>query len=60
MKLRLILASAIALSGAALAKPAPVPSVAAPQLSQPLLEEMVRTLSSDEYEGRAPSTPGGE
>ncbi len=60
MKLRLILASAIALSGAALAKPAALPSIAPPQLSQPLLEEMVRTLSSDEFEGRAPSTPGGE
>ncbi len=60
MKLRMIVASVFVLSTAALAKPAPVPSVAAPLLSQPLLEEMVRTLSSDEFEGRAPSTPGGE
>ena len=56
----LIAASALMLSPAVLAKPAPVPQVGAPQISQPLLEEMVRTLSSDEFEGRAPSTPGGE
>ena len=60
MKLRLIVASVFVLSTAALAKPAQAPSVSAPQLSQPLLEEMVRTLSSDAFEGRAPSTPGGE
>jgi Zn-dependent M28 family amino/carboxypeptidase len=58
MKLRLILASALALSGAALAKPAAVPAVAVPPLSQTTLEEMVRTLSSDAFEGRAPSTEG--
>jgi Zn-dependent M28 family amino/carboxypeptidase len=51
-------ASLLALCAPLGAKPAPVPQVAAPQLSQPLMEEMVRTLSSDEYEGRAPSTPG--
>jgi Zn-dependent M28 family amino/carboxypeptidase len=44
----------------AFAKPAPVPQVAAPQISQPLMEEMVKTLSSDAFEGRAPSTPGEE
>jgi Zn-dependent M28 family amino/carboxypeptidase len=58
MKLRLILASSLALSGAALAKPAPIPAVAAPTLSQGTMDEMVRTLSSDTFEGRAPSTPG--
>ena len=58
MKLRLILASSLALSGAALAKPAPVAAVAAPTLSQSTMEEMVATLSSDKFEGRAPSTPG--
>ena len=58
MKLRLILASSLALSGAALAAPAKIPAVAAPVLSQATMEEMVRTLSSDKFEGRAPSTPG--
>jgi Zn-dependent M28 family amino/carboxypeptidase len=56
----LFAAAVLLCSGAAYVRAAPVPVVAPPQLSQPLLEEMVRTLSSDEYEGRAPSTPGGE
>jgi len=51
-------ASALVFSSAALAAPAKVPAVTAPTLSQSTLEEMVRTLSSDAFEGRAPSTPG--
>lgn len=58
MKFRLILATSLALSGAALAAPAKIPAVAAPVLSQTTMEEMVSTLSSDKFEGRAPSTPG--
>lgn len=52
------IALALALSAPALAKPLPVPSVTPVALSQPGLEEMVRTLSSDAFEGRAPSTAG--
>ena len=60
MKLRLTLlaASALAVSTAATAKPAPIPVVKPVPVSEQLLEEMVRTLASDEFEGRAPSTPG--
>ena len=62
MKLRLTLlaASALAVSTAATAKPAPIPVVKPVPVSEQLLEEMVRTLASDEFEGRAPSTPGEE
>ncbi len=62
MKHRLILlaASALALSVSApvLAKPAPIPNVTPVPVSEKTLEEMVRTLSSDAFEGRAPSTAG--
>ncbi len=50
----------VLMAASVLAKPAPVPAVAAPQLSQETLVEMTKTLSSDAFEGRAPSTPGGE
>lgn len=59
LRLTLLAASALAVSAApALAKPAPIPVVKPVPVSETTLEEMVRTLSSDEYEGRAPSTPG--
>lgn len=62
MKLRPLLLAALALPTAlpmvAQAKPAPVPQVQPVSLSQPLLEEMVRTLSSDAFEGRAPGSAG--
>lgn len=57
-RLSVIALSALFLSGTALARPAAVPSVAPVALSEPLLEEMVRTLASDAFEGRAPSTAG--
>ena len=60
MKLRLTLlaASALAVSAPAFAKPAPIPNVTPVPVSEKTLEEMVRTLSSDAFEGRAPSTAG--
>ncbi len=62
MKHRLILlaasALALAVSAPVLAKPAPIPDVTPVPVSEKTLEEMVRTLSSDEFEGRAPSTAG--
>jgi Zn-dependent M28 family amino/carboxypeptidase len=63
MKLRPLLLAALALPTALVptmlaAKPAPVPAVQPAALSQPALEEMVRTLSSDAFEGRAPGTAG--
>jgi Zn-dependent M28 family amino/carboxypeptidase len=60
MKLRTLLLASALLAAPVLAKTASVPQVAAPQISQPLMEEMVKTLSSDAFEGRAPSTPGEE
>ncbi|RJY09484.1 M28 family peptidase [Aurantiacibacter aquimixticola] len=39
---------------------ATVPAATDAPVSQPYLEEMVRTLSSDAFEGRMPGTPGGE
>ncbi len=58
LRLTLLAASALAVSTAATAKPAPIPVVKPVPVSEQLLEEMVRTLASDEFEGRAPSTPG--
>lgn len=60
MKPRTLLLATALLAAPVLAKPAPVPQVAAPQISQPLLAEIVKTLSSDEFEGRAPANPGEE
>jgi Zn-dependent M28 family amino/carboxypeptidase len=40
--------------------PAPVAENAAPQISIESMKEMTRTLSSDEFEGREPGTPGEE
>ena len=58
MKLRPLLLAALAVPTALHARPAPVPAVQPVPLSQPVLEEMVRTLSSDAFEGRAPGTAG--
>lgn len=58
LRLTLLAASALAVSTAAYAKPAPIPAVKPVPVSEKTLEEMVRTLASDEFEGRAPSTPG--
>ena len=55
-----LLAAALLFSVPAQAKPIPVPSVTPVAVSQTTLETMVRTLSSDEFEGRAPSTAGEE
>lgn len=46
------------LASPVLAASAPVPKITPVAVSQTTLEQMVRTLSSDEYEGRAPSTAG--
>ena len=53
-------AAALSLAAPALAKPAAIPSVTPVQVSQTTLETMVKTLSSNEFEGRAPSTAGEE
>ncbi len=53
-----MIALALALSAPLAAKPLPVPNVTPVAIEQQGLEEMVRTLSSDAYEGRAPSTAG--
>ncbi len=55
-----IIAAVLACASPALAKPAPVPSVTPVQVSQITLETMVAKLSSDEFEGRGPSTAGEE
>jgi Zn-dependent M28 family amino/carboxypeptidase len=60
MKLRALLLATLAIPVAAQAKPAPVPVVAPVALNQPALAEMVKTLSSDEFEGRSPGTAGEE
>src|SRR5690606_2085602 len=38
----------------------PAPSIASGQISEATLKEVTRTLSLDEFEGRAPGTPGEE
>jgi Zn-dependent M28 family amino/carboxypeptidase len=56
-----VLASIAALGLSACATTAPPPQAAAPVLpeaSVTILKDMVRELSSDAYEGRAPGTPG--
>lgn len=58
MKLRALLLAAIAIPAIAQAKPIPIPAVPPAALNQPALAEMVKTLSSDDYEGRAPGTAG--
>ena len=60
MKLRAVLLATLAIPAAAQAKPAAVPAVTPVALNQPALVEMVKTLSSDEFEGRAPGTAGEE
>lgn len=54
--LPLFATAALLLGGPVLAAPAPVPKITPVAVSQATLETMVRTLSSNEYEGRAPST----
>ncbi|MEY4239642.1 MAG: hypothetical protein RL339_2243 [Pseudomonadota bacterium] len=58
MKLRAVLLATLAIPAAAQAKPAPVPAVQPVALNQPALVEMVKALSSDEFEGRSPGTAG--
>lgn len=60
MKLRALLLAALAIPAAAQAKAPQVPVVQPVALNQPALAEMVKTLSSDEFEGRAPGTAGEE
>lgn len=58
MKLRALLLAALAIPAAAGAKSPPVPAVQPVALNQTALTEMVKTLSSDEFEGRSPGTAG--
>lgn len=60
MKLRALLLAALAIPAAAGAKSPPVPVVQPVALNQTALTEMVKTLSSDEFEGRSPGTAGEE
>jgi Zn-dependent M28 family amino/carboxypeptidase len=55
MTCRLFLPAALALVAASAAA-----QTAAPQISVDTLKEVVRTIASDEYEGRAPTTRGEE
>ncbi len=45
---------------AAQSAPAPAPAIAAPDISAANLAETVRTLASDQFQGRAPGTVGEE
>lgn len=58
MKLRALLLATLMIPAAAQAKAPPVPVVQPVALNQPALAEMVKVLSSDEFEGRAPGTVG--
>ncbi len=58
MKLRALLLASLIIPAAAQAKAPPVPVVQPVALNQPALAEMVKVLSSDEFEGRAPGTVG--
>ena len=60
MKLRALLLATLAIPAAIQAKAPPVPAVQPVPLNQPALAEMVKTLSSDAFEGRAPGTAGEE
>jgi Zn-dependent M28 family amino/carboxypeptidase len=59
---RLILPAFAAALSACAASPAPVRSAApaVPEISVDTMKEVVRTLSQDSFEGRAPGTPGEE
>jgi len=58
MKFRTLLLATLMIPAAAQAKAPPVPIVKPVALNQPALAEMVKVLSSDEFEGRAPGTVG--
>lgn len=60
MKLRALLLATLAIPAAAQAKPAQVPAIQPVTLNQPALAEMVKTLSSDDFEGRGPGSAGEE
>ena len=51
-------AASLALAGCATVPAADFPAVAPGQISEATLKEVTRTLSLDEFEGRAPGTPG--
>ena len=53
-------AASLALAGCATVPAADFPAVAPGQISEATLKEVTRTLSLDEFEGRAPGTPGEE
>jgi Zn-dependent M28 family amino/carboxypeptidase len=60
MKHRLILLTALALPAALSAKPVPIPAIQPVPLNQAAVADMVKTLASDEFEGRSPGSAGEE
>jgi Zn-dependent M28 family amino/carboxypeptidase len=53
-------AASLLAAGCATVSPSPVPLAGKGDLSEATLKEVTRTLSLDEFEGRAPGTPGEE
>lgn len=58
MKFRTLLLASLMIPAAVQAKAPPVPAIPPVALNQPALAEMVKVLSSDDFEGRAPGTLG--
>ena len=58
MTFRTLLLASLMIPAAVQAKAPPVPAIPPVALNQPALAEMVKVLSSDDFEGRAPGTLG--
>lgn len=58
MTFRTLLLASLMIPAAVQAKARPVPAIPPVALNQPALAEMVKVLSSDDFEGRAPGTLG--
>ena len=58
MTFRTLLLASLMIPAAVQAKASPIPAVPPVALNQPALAEMVKVLSSDDFEGRAPGTLG--
>src|SRR5690606_28114955 len=60
LRLPCVLAAALATAACAAVPQSGAPDIAPGPLSEATLKEVTRTLSLDEFEGRAPGTPGEE